>query len=1277
MNCRGDLKTGLPPIGGRRPRTTLARLSRALPACFLTLTVWAQAQNPRQSSLPTDAPAPAAHAELQSQVQTIHQLLQQKNYAAVLEQSATLLQQARQQDDRVGQAYAYRAQAIALQHQNRLEESAKLWAQAAALWKEIGDVPYEVEALLEQLWGTRSEISQRRQATLERTLAAMQQKTNRPLALAEVLQRYAQRFYDAKQQVVALPLLERAIEARRAVAPDSREMGVALYFIGEIHQNWGNRELARKNYQQALQILEKVAPDSVEIVAILTSLAAIEQAFRRYPQALEYAERGARLAEQQNALPQIRAAALFQLGEMCRWANQLERAENSLLQGVEICLRHAEIDRRLLVSGYMILTTVLMLQSQIDKALEYAQRAWEVQEQIDPESMDAAQILAMRSILSMQKYRFKDATEYADRALAIAQRVYPALDSPELIQILVAVGTARLAQGKHNDALDMLDRARQLAFKAGDIESLRVVLSLLKSLSSALGRSEQAQQYQRELDALGKSDILEPVVRIFNLTTQAQAALIEGDSFTAIRLANEGLDLCRRTEIPLMAKSEIALIVCIGVAHARLGDHLAAERAFREAYQRCLQTENDPASLASIEANLGATFIALERLDEAQIYLERAQERWGGARHLDSITCSINLANVYARRGEYDKAASELKQVVDWLRAEGVNTLVLVRALGTLSDIEIRRKNFDAAHRYLDEAMLLYDSLRLRSTELIILNMNRARAYRVQGDRARADRSLQEAMRSLEEQRMAWGEPELRALFAEQYWDVYTLWAQQRMRERDYAGAAEALERSRARMLGELMQRRQAALTAPDESIRQILQEWEDLRRNQLRVARQMLTVAVSSPKWSELQQQREALERKHKSLLQRLQRQSPRHYELFEPKPLGIAQIQSALPPRTVALYYGIAEEEVLIIAITRNRVQGYVQPVPARELRRLVEQFCGIVAKPPGKRSAPERDQLISLGRRLYALLVLPAAEMLKNATRVIICPTDQLNLLPWGALVVSGNNLANAIYWGEQMAMHLTPSMGVYLQARRVRPAGERVVAVALTYKGSSTPSVQLVAQQSAYASRFEVDTLDYALSEAATLESHFGRRARTLAEQAATPAAVRTAAQSARVLHFACHAFVDNNDPYGSLLSLSPPLETAGFVRAADVMSSWRLQADLVMLAACNTNVGALQRYEGVFGLARAFLVAGARTVGATLWQISDEATHAFAKAFYAHYAKGMAKDESLRQAQLALRKDRRFSDPYFWSGFVIIGDYQNGVGAPAPQGRTNSPRIQKR
>jgi CHAT domain-containing protein len=1239
--------------------------------------VWSQAQNPRQSSPPTDAPAPFAHTELQPQVQTIHQLLQEKNYAAVLEQSATLLQQARQQGDKVGQAYALRAQAIALQHQNRLEESTKLWEQAAALWKEIGDVPYEVEALLEQLWDMRSETSQRRQATLERALAATQQKTNRPLALAEVLQRYGQRFYDAKQQSIALPLLERAVEMRRAVAPDSREMGVALYFVGEIYHGWGDRELARKTYQQALQILENVAPDSVEIVAILTSLAAIEQAFRRYPQALEYAERAARLAEQQNASPPIRAAALFQLGEMCRWANQLERAENSLLQGVEICLRHAEIDRRLLVSGYMVLTTVMVRQSQIEKALEYAQRAWEVQEQIDPESVDAAQILAMRSILWMQKYRFKDAIECADRALAIAQRVYPALDSPELIQTLVAVGTARLAQGKHNDSLDMLDRARQLAFKVGDFDALPVILSMLKSLSSALGRSEQAQRYQQELDALGRPDILEPVVRIFNLTTQVQAALIEGDLLTAIRLANEGLDLCRRTELPLMTKSEIALIVCIGVAHARLGDHLAAERAFREAYQRCLQTDNDPASLAGIEANLGATLIALERMDEARMYLERAHERWGGARHLDSITCSINLANVYARRGEYDKAANELKQVVDWLRAEGVNTLVLVRALGTLSDIEIRRKHFDAAHRYLDEAMQLYDSLRLRSTELIILNMNRARAYRAQGDRARANRSLQEAMRLLEQQRMAWGEPELRALFAEQYWDVYTLWAQQRIRERDYAGAVEALERSRARMLGELMQRRQATLTAPDESTRQILQEWEDLRRNQLRVARRMLNVAVNSPEWSELQQQRESLERKHRSLLQRLQRQSPRHYELFEPKPLGIAQIQSALPPGTVALYYGIAEEEVLIVAITRNRVQGYVQPVPARELRRLVRQFCGIVAKPPGKRSSLERDQLISLGRRLYVLLVRPAAEILKNATRVIICPTDQLNLLPWGALVVSGSSTTNAVYWGEQMAMHLTPSMGVYLQARRVRPAGEQVVAVALTYKGSSNPAVQLVAQQSAYASRFEVDTLDYALSEAATLESHFGRRVRTLAEQAATPATVRAVAQSARVLHFACHAFVDNNDPYGSLLSLSPPLEAAGFVRAADVMSDWRLQADLVMLAACNTNVGALQRYEGVFGLARAFLVAGARTVGATLWQISDEATHAFAKAFYAHYAKGMAKDESLRQAQRTLRKDRQFSDPYFWSGFVIIGDYQNGVGAPAPQSRTNSPRPQKR
>jgi len=139
-----------------------------------------------------------------------------------------------------------------------------------------------------------------------------------------------------------------------------------------------------------------------------------------------------------------------------------------------------------------------------------------------------------------------------------------------------------------------------------------------------------------------------------------------------------------------------------------------------------------------------------------------------------------------------------------------------------------------------------------------------------------------------------------------------------------------------------------------------------------------------------------------------------------------------------------------------------------------------------------------------------------------------------------------------------------------------------------------------------------------------------------------------------VHFACHARADNVDPLGSGLLLAPAGSDAGLLTAAEVVSRWRLQADVVMLSACETAVGRVYQYEGMFGLARAFLFAGARSVGASLWQVSDASTARLMGAFYRDYARGIPKVEALRRAQLELLRDKRYADPYYWSGFVLMG-----------------------
>ncbi len=148
---------------------------------------------------------------------------------------------------------------------------------------------------------------------------------------------------------------------------------------------------------------------------------------------------------------------------------------------------------------------------------------------------------------------------------------------------------------------------------------------------------------------------------------------------------------------------------------------------------------------------------------------------------------------------------------------------------------------------------------------------------------------------------------------------------------------------------------------------------------------------------------------------------------------------------------------------------------------------------------------------------------------------------------------------------------------------------------------------------------------------------------------------------RVVHFATHGVLDNDHPSLSGLALSlvdrEGRPQQGFLDLRDVYSL-RLSADLVVLSGCRTALGREARGEGLVSLARGFQYAGAARVLATLWRIDDRAAAALMTRFYrALFTQGLPPAAALRAAQRSLRQDRRYSDPFFWAAFVLVGDWR--------------------
>jgi CHAT domain-containing protein len=113
---------------------------------------------------------------------------------------------------------------------------------------------------------------------------------------------------------------------------------------------------------------------------------------------------------------------------------------------------------------------------------------------------------------------------------------------------------------------------------------------------------------------------------------------------------------------------------------------------------------------------------------------------------------------------------------------------------------------------------------------------------------------------------------------------------------------------------------------------------------------------------------------------------------------------------------------------------------------------------------------------------------------------------------------------------------------------------------------------------------------------------------------------------------------------------------GYLRLGDIYKL-KLSADLVVLSSCDSALGKDLESEGIIGLPRGFLYAGAKSVIASLWKVNDDATATLMSRLYARLKKGETPSSALRGAQLEMEKDEQWSNPYYWAAFVLQGEYR--------------------
>jgi len=413
---------------------------------------------------------------------------------------------------------------------------------------------------------------------------------------------------------------------------------------------------------------------------------------------------------------------------------------------------------------------------------------------------------------------------------------------------------------------------------------------------------------------------------------------------------------------------------------------------------------------------------------------------------------------------------------------------------------------------------------------------------------------------------------------------------------------------------------------------------------------------------------------------------------ETGSPSPtLTLKEVQAEIEPEdTVLLEYALGDEKSYLWAVANGQVSAHVLPQSQR-IRKVVERFRQTLVPPQLQAGESASDYQARVrwqeqsykayDRQLSRLLLGPVK--LAGAKRVLIVPDGSLQYVPFAALLVpafgSGEQLLISRY-----EVNVLPSASVLgtlrksaskrapptataaifadpvfeaddprIPINRDKARGAQERPAALSRAISDIGGAQYIPRLQA--SRDEANAIANVLHSWDSQEVHV-----SLDFAASRDSVLKDGLTRFRLVHFATHGLVDSRRPEMSGLILSlidrNGRKQDGYLRLGEIYKM-KLSADLVVLSSCESALGKDLEAEGIIGLPRGFLYAGAKSVIASLWKVNDEATAKLMAALYARIQQGESPSSALRGAQLTMMRDEQWSDPYYWAAFALQGEYR--------------------
>jgi len=798
-------------------------------------------------------------------------------------------------------------------------------------------------------------------------------------------------------------------------------------------------------------------------------------------------------------------------------------------------------------------------------------------------------------------------------------------------------------------ALEYFNQSLQLSRAVGDGVGEAGTLQAMSGIYSALGELQQALDYMQL--ALDKSKAVRDRTRqARTLNNIGGLHNLLGDGQRALQYFTESLALYKEVGDTY---GEGLVLISIGNVYVGLRDWPKALEYFNLALP-VTKTQDDRrwtegmvlTSIGYTNHYLGSKQEAIQYLNEALSIHRSVENRVWEAQ---TLTC---LGTTYNSLGNTEKALNYFKQALTIYRTIA-NQRGEADALIKIARVERNRGNLSEARQLIERVLEINDSLRAR-----IVNQESRSSFVA----SRRD-------------------------YYEFYVDLLMRLDQKSPGSGHDARALQESERARARSLLELLAEsrvdiRQGVDTQLLERERGLQKQINDEEMQRVRVQKGKHTPEDLAA----IDQRVNRLMLDYYTVESEIRIRSPRYAALTNPEPLTLRDIQQqVLDDKTMLLEYALGEDRSFLWVVTQSEMKSFELPkrsVVETAARRVYDL---LVASNKTQARRPVELALNELSR-----MVLGPAASLLNKERVVIVADGALEYVPFAALPVASSQPAGTyeplIVRHEIVSLPSASVLSVLRREMSNRQRAPEALAVLADAVFQSDDSRLTQRSGKAHASLVPATDNPPATQGALTRSAEdvgatgfqrlpFSRReADAIVAKAAQPRTLKaldfTASRETvfnskleqyRIIHFATHGLLNSQHPTlsGIVLSLydeqGRPID--GFVRLHEIYNL-KLNAELVVLSACRTALGREIKGEGLVGLTRGFMYAGTPSVVASLWDVRDQATSELMSRFY----EGMFKDgkrpaAALRAAQVSMWKEKRWTAPYYWAGFILQGEWK--------------------